>query len=70
MQDTVLVKLPIWIWRKTGGRFIGNKAEPPTLAESDLIEEEETEPALQSATASSPNAEAIRRRKAKVRPRP
>lgn len=70
MHDTVLVKLPLWVWRKTGGRLISSKAEPPMLADSDLTEEEETEPALQSATASSPNAEAMRRRKAKVRPRP
>ena len=70
MNDTVLVKLPLFIWRKTGGRFIGNKADPPSLSDSDLIEQDETEPALQNATASSLNDETMRRRKAKVRPRP
>jgi hypothetical protein len=46
------------------------KAEPPLLANEDFGDDEETDPAIQSATATSANAEAIRRRKAKVRQRP
>jgi len=68
MQDTILVKLPLLLWSKTGGRFIGTQV--PALEEDELIEVDEMEPALASATAPSANSEATRRRSAKVRRRP
>jgi len=65
LNDTVLVRLPIWIWNKTGGRFVGEKADPPSLDESE-VNDDDTDAALNSATASTPNGEA-RRRKNKIK---
>jgi len=68
IKNTVLVQLPLWAWRKTGGKLLGH-VEPPTLNE-DEVAEETLEPALQSATATTLSNEAARRRNKKVRQRP
>jgi hypothetical protein len=68
IKDTVLVQLPLWAWRKTGGRLLGN-VEAPSIKPEEF-EEEELEPALQNATSKSLSQEAARRRNKKVRQRP
>jgi len=68
VKDTVLVQLPLWAWRKTGGKLLGH-VEPPTLKPHETADEK-LEPALQGATASSVGNEAARRRNKKVRQRP
>jgi len=69
MYDTVLFRLPIFLWNKTGGQFIG-KAQPPSLDATELNNDDIHEPALASATAPNANGDAKRRSKAKVRQRP
>jgi hypothetical protein len=65
MYDTALVQLPLWLWKMTGGRFIGSKVEP-LVPESDVDGDESN--AVLGATAANPVGEAKRRR-AKARQR-
>jgi hypothetical protein len=62
------VQIPIWAWKKTGGRFIGSKADSPALDEIDVNGGDEKDPAILNATAPNPIGEAKRRR-AKARQR-
>jgi hypothetical protein len=59
----------MWVWDKTGGRFIGKKVHAPALDASEVNDDVVGEPALEKATATHLNSEA-KRRKAKVRQRP
>ena len=68
MKDTILFRLPTIIWNQTGGRFIGNKVQAPSLSESEK-HNEGVDPILASTTAPNPNGEAKRRSKAKARQR-
>ncbi|KAF2454777.1 hypothetical protein BDY21DRAFT_94283 [Lineolata rhizophorae] len=67
-RDTALVRLPVWLFRKSVGRFVGVGTDPQ---ESDLppeLEQDENGEVtlLDAATADNPNGEA-RKRKPKVR---
>lgn len=60
IYDTLLFKLPRYIYNQSAGRVLGNKQaiEEPLLDSSDLPEDEA---AIQSATAINGNAEARKR---------
>ncbi|KAF2671503.1 hypothetical protein BT63DRAFT_412527 [Microthyrium microscopicum] len=69
IKDTVLFRFPVFLWNKTGGRFIGGSVDVPYLNDDEKIEHD-INPAIKNATASSANGEARRRNNAKVRRRP
>ena len=59
MYDTALVLIPMWVWKKTAGRFLGSK-EPLLLDEAQDVDEKDS--AVLGATAQNPAGEAKRRR--------
>jgi hypothetical protein len=59
-----VVKIPVWFWKKTGGRLIGSKVEPLMLDESGA----DGDDAVLGATAANTAGEGKKRR-AKARQR-
>ncbi|KAF1987692.1 hypothetical protein K402DRAFT_392496 [Aulographum hederae CBS 113979] len=72
-QDTVLIRLPLWAYNSTLGRFLGKTADEPVVGDDELNQDGamdgEEEAALNSATALNANGESKMRKKTKVRQR-
>jgi len=69
INDTVLVRLPIWVYNQSVGKLLNKQTQDAALAE--LIDEDDQtaeEATLQSATSANPSSE-TRKRKSKARPR-
>ena len=64
VYDTAVVRLPLWVWKMTAGRFLGSK-QP---LRDDAEDGDEKDAAILGATAQNPAGEA-RRRRAKARQR-
>lgn len=68
VYDTAVFRLPVWVYKKAVGRFMGQSPEA-VLPEEEEQGVNDEDAALKSAVAINPNGEA-RKRKPRVRERP